>query len=148
MDFVKWLWTPQAKKAAAAAKEKALAAFRKRYPNADMSQFTTEVEFDEKQEKSNSWPARRGCKIRTRLAKRTGAEPYESPWVLEISTISLCWTIMCKTLCQLLISQIALQVLAGCSTSSKKIYVTPTEYFITKFRDMFTNSKITHKIGK
>ena len=36
------------KKAAAAAKEKALAAFRKRYPTADMGQFTTEVEFDEK----------------------------------------------------------------------------------------------------
>ena len=101
-----------------------------------------------KQDKANSLPALRGCKIWTRLAKRTGAEPCESPWVLEISNISLCWAIMCKTLCQLLISQIALQVLAGCSTCSKKIYVTPTEYFITKFRDMFTNTKITHKTGK
>lgn len=84
MDFVKWLSTPQAKEAAAATTENALVEFRKPYPNADMSQFTTEVEFDEKinqQEKSISYPDRDGCKIRTRLEKRTGAEPRESPWV-------------------------------------------------------------------
>ena len=48
MNFVKWLSTPQAKIMAAATKEKALAEFKERFLNADMSQFTTEVESDEK----------------------------------------------------------------------------------------------------
>ena len=48
MNFVKWLSTPQAKIMAAATKEKALVEFEERFPNADMSQFTTEVESDEK----------------------------------------------------------------------------------------------------
>lgn len=94
MNFVKWLSTPQAKIVAAAAKEKALAEFKERFPNVDMSQLTTEVETDEKitqQDKSNSWSADRdSCKIRTRLMKRTGAKPCELPWVLEISPISSC----------------------------------------------------------
>lgn len=48
MNFVKWLSTPQAKIVAAAAKEKALAESKERFPNVDMSQLTTEVETDEK----------------------------------------------------------------------------------------------------
>lgn len=48
MNFVKWLSTPQAKIMAAATKEKVLAEFKERFPNADMTQFTTEVESDEK----------------------------------------------------------------------------------------------------
>lgn len=45
MDFLE---TPQAKKAAAAAKAKARVEFQKRFPNAEIRQFTTEVIFDEK----------------------------------------------------------------------------------------------------
>ena len=51
-------------------------------------------------------------------------------------------------MCQQLISQIALQALAGCSTGSKKINVTPTENFTAKFREIFTNTQIKHKSGK
>lgn len=94
MNFVKWLSTPQAKIVAAATKEKALAEFKERFPNADMSQFTTEVESDEKitqQDKSQFMVCGPGgCKIRTRLMKRTGTQTYELPWVLQISPISSC----------------------------------------------------------
>lgn len=45
MDFLE---TTQVKKAAAAAKAKARAEFQKRFPNADIRQFTTDVVFEEK----------------------------------------------------------------------------------------------------
>ena len=54
---------------------------------------------------------------------------------------------MWKILRLLLISQIALQVLAGCSTRNKK-YVTPTEDFAIKFREIFTNTQIKRTTGK
>lgn len=122
MNFVKWLSTPQAKIVAAAAKEKALAEFKERFPNVDMSQLTTEVETDEKitqQDKSNSWSADRdSCKIRTRLMKRTGAQPCELPWV------------------------------GGLFNREQNINVTPTENFTAKFREIFTNTQMKHKSGK
>lgn len=86
-----------------------------------MSQFTTEVEFDGKKKtpQEKSWPDQDGCTILTRLAKRTGGEPWESSWVLEISPISLWWARSWKSLCQLFILQTPLQVLASCWTESK-----------------------------
>ena len=43
----KWMKSPEATKLAAAAKAKALSSFKQRFPNADMSAFTVEVDLDE-----------------------------------------------------------------------------------------------------
>ena len=43
----KWMKSPEATKLAAAAKAKAISYFKQRFPNADMSAFTVEVDFDE-----------------------------------------------------------------------------------------------------
>ena len=42
----KWMTSPEAKKLAAAARAKAISDFKKRFPNADMSKFKTEVSFE------------------------------------------------------------------------------------------------------
>ena len=44
---LKWMKSPEATKLAAAAKAKSLLYFKQRFPNADMSAFTVEVDFDE-----------------------------------------------------------------------------------------------------
>lgn len=153
MNFVKWLSTPQAKIVAAAAKEKALAEFKERFPNVDMSQLTTEVETDEKitqQDKSNSWSADRDSrKIRTRLMKRTGAQPCELPWVLEISPISSCWAKMrIKTHVPAVDFADGVASVGGLFNREQNINVTPTENFTAKFREIFTNTQMKHKSGK
>ena len=43
----KWMKSPEATKLTAAAKAKLLSYFKQRFPNADMSAFTVEVDFDE-----------------------------------------------------------------------------------------------------
>lgn len=48
MDFAKWSATPETEKRSQEAKAKALAEFKRKYPNADMGNFTTEVTFDDK----------------------------------------------------------------------------------------------------
>lgn len=90
MEFTKWLSTIQAKKASAAAKKKVLVEFQKRFQNADMRQFTTEVEFNKKHNVTGVEfkRSRDGYKISTRVAKRTVAEPCGFPWVSGIAPIS------------------------------------------------------------
>ena len=44
---LKWMKSPEATKLAAAAKAKALSYFKQRFPNADMSAFRVQVDFDE-----------------------------------------------------------------------------------------------------
>ena len=90
MEFTKWLSTIQANKASAAAKKKVLAEFLKRFLNADMRQFTTEVEFNKKHNVTGVEfkRFRDGYKIPTRVAKRTAAEPCGFPWVSGIAPIT------------------------------------------------------------
>ena len=44
---LKWMKSPEATKLAEAAKAKSLSYFKQRFPNADMSAFTVQVDFDE-----------------------------------------------------------------------------------------------------
>ena len=56
----KWIMSPEAIKLVAAAKAKAISYFKKRFPNADMSAFTAEVDFDENHKTTGEVYSREG----------------------------------------------------------------------------------------
>lgn len=43
---------------------------------------------------------------------------------------------------------ISVASIGGLFNQEEKIYVTPTEYFTTKYREIFTNTKVKHTTGK
>ena len=145
----KWMTTStEAKKLSDAAKAKALSDFKKRFPHAQMSRFQVQVEIDANRKASGevqfpdgngSWELIGDQKhwspaLRAALGvQQDGGFPYQlSPnppnKPLSVPTIDF--------------SAPTGQSVADLFNKELKIYVSPTDYFTTKFRKIFKTPKI------
>ena len=154
-----WKWmnsSPEAKQRSDAAKAQAFSEFRKRFPRADLSKFIARVEFDPKR------------KATGRVLFPDGDGSWENPLIEDRKY----WSQPLKDALGLhqdggfpaqlsLLSENKPQPvpavgfydnithsIADVLNKELKIYVTPTDYFTTKFRQIFTNTKITFTSAK
>ena len=155
--LVKWSNTSEAKQRFAAAKAKALSEFKKRFPRADISRFEEEVEVDPKTRKatatvlftesdgSQTDVVRKPQKYWSQSLKealgvaQAGGFPYQlslfkSNQPLPVPAIDF--------------SSATGQSVAAIFNKEVKIYVTPTAYFTTKFRQIFTKTQIKFTTAK
>ena len=147
---IQWLESDEAKRISEAAKAKAWQDFKRKYPFADLSQFEAQVNFNEKHAtaeiylkagpgfwQSVSGLDRRYWSDKMKEALGIGGFPVE----LIINDHPL-------------LPVPALQFEKNPAGISKlfnqkiNIFVSPTEYFITKFRDIFSKTQIKHTTGK
>ena len=149
---LKWFSSPEGKQRAAAAKSHALAEFKRRFPRATMSKFITQVDFDATRkaigrvlfpvgdgswedaliEDSKYWsqPLKAalgvqqdgGFPYQLSLRPTQSQAPHPVPAIAFTSTTG--------------------QSIADLFNKQVKIYVTPTDYFTTKFRQIFTKTQI------
>ena len=149
MDL-QWLQSDEAKHISEAAKAKAWQDFKRKYPFADLSKFEAQTDFNKKHAaaeiylkagpgfwQSVSESDRRYWSDQMKSALGIGGFPVE----LILNDHPL-------------LPVPALQFEknpAGISELFHKkinIFVSPTEYFVTKFRDIFSKTQITHTTGK
>ena len=154
----KWFSSPEAKQRAAAAKALALSDFKKRFPHAKMSRFQVQVDFDTNRKASGevlfpdsegSWedpliedqkywsPALKaalgvqqdgGFPAQLSLLQQNKPPPHPVPAVAFSDSIT--------------------QSIADIFDKEVKIYVTPTDYFTTKFRQIFAKTQIKFTTAK
>ena len=142
----------EAKKLSDAAKAKALSDFKKRFPHAQMSRFQVQVEFDANRKASGevlfpdgngSWedPLIEDQKywspaLRSALsAQQDGGFPYQLSLLPTQSQAP-------QPVPAIAFSDNTGQSIADLFNKQLKIYVTPTDYFTTKFRQIFTKTQI------
>ena len=152
----KWMSSPEAKQRSDAAKAFALAEFKKRFPRANMSKFITQVEFDETRkatarvlfpdgggswedaliEDSKYWsqPLKEALGV-----QQDGGFPYQ---------LSLLQQNTPQPVPAIAYSDNITQSVADIFNKQMKIYVTPTDYFTTKFRQIFTKTQIKFTTAK
>ena len=147
---IQFLQSDEAKRISEAAKAKAWQDFKRKYPFADLSKFEAQVNFNEKHAtaeiylkagpgfwQSVSGSDRRYWSDKMKSALGIGGFPVE----LIINDHPL-------------LPVPALQFEKNPAGISKlfnqkiNIFVSPTEYFITKFRDIFSKTQIKHTTGK
>ena len=155
----KWKWmnsSPEAKQRSDAAKAQALSKFKKRFPSADMSKFIARVEFDANRKAlgrvlfpggDGSWdnPLIEDSKywsqpLKAALGvKQDGGFPYQLSRLQQnkpqpVPVVDFADSIT--------------QSIADIFNKEIKIYVTPTDYFTTKFRQIFTKTQIKFTAAK
>ena len=152
--FAKWAKTPEAKKAMEAAKSKAWKQFLAKFPNADRSKFEAQVYFEN--EKDHTGKAEiyfKKCQgfltsvlgpdskywspeMKAALGKPSGFPQKLLPiggLSLPIPTVSF---------------DSAVPSLMKIFNNSIDTYATPDQYFTTKFREIFQNTRLTHHSAK
>ena len=145
-----WLSSSEAKQRAAAAKSLAIATFKKRFPRANMARFQIQVDFDSSrkvvgrvlfQDGDGSWenPLIEDQKYWSEPLKDAlgvssdGGFPYQLSPVAENKPLPVPAIDFSTT---------TGQSVADLFNKEMKIYVTPTDYFTTKFRKIFKPPKI------
>ena len=148
----KWLSSTEAKKLSDAAKAKALSDFKKRFPHAQMSRFQVRVEFDANRKAlgrvlfpdgDGSWenPLIEDQKywspaLRAALgAQQDGGFPYQLSLLQQNKPPP-------QPVPAIEFTENTGQSIADLFNKQVKIYVTPTDYFTTKFRQIFTKTQI------
>ena len=141
--------SPEAKQRSAAAKAKALSDFKKRFPHAQMSRFQVQVKIDANRKASGevlfpdgngSWELigdQKYCFPALRAAlgvQQDGGFPYQLS-LLQQNKPS-------QSVPAIAFSDNTGQSIADLFNKQLKIYVTPTDYFTTKFRQIFTKTQI------
>ena len=148
--------SPEAKQRSDAAKAQAFSEFKKRFPRADVSKLIARVDFDSNRKASGrvlfpdgdgSWenPLIEERKYWSQAMKdalgmdQDGGFPAKLSLLVEnkpqpVPAVGFYDNIT--------------QSIADVLNKEIKIYVTPTDYFTTKFRQIFTNTKITFKSAK
>ena len=145
-----WLNTSKAKQRAAAAKANAISEFKKRFPSADITRFQVQVYFDTNREATAAvlfpesdgslsdpliqdrkyWS--QGMKDAMGFHQDGGFSAQLSPLIENkpqpVPTFDFYDNIS--------------QIIADIFNKEIKIYVTPTEFFTTKLRKIFTKAKI------
>ena len=154
-----WKWmnsSPEAKQRSAEAKAQALSEFKKRFPRADMSKFIVQDEFDANRkatarvlfpdgggswedaliEDSKYWsqPLKDALGV-----QQDGGFPYELSLLVQnkpqpVPAIDFADSIT--------------QSVADIFNKEVNIYVTPTDFFTTKFRQIFTKTQIKFTTAK
>ena len=154
----KWMSSTEAKQRSAAAKSHALAEFKKRFPRANISKFITQVEFDANRkatgrvlfpdgdgswedaliEDSKYWSlplkAALGIQQKGGFPYQLTLRPTQSQAPHPVPAIAF--------------SDNTGPSVADIFNKEMKIYVTPTDYFTTKFRKIFKPPKTTITTSK
>ena len=153
---VSWLSSSEAKQRGAAAKALAVSEFKKRFPRVDISRFITQVEFDANRkvlgrvlfpDGAGSWenalledqkywsqPLKDALGV-----QQDGGFPYE---------LSLLQQNKPQPVRAIDFADSITQSIADIFNKEIKIYVTPTDYFTTKFRQIFTKTQIKFTTAK
>ena len=148
----KWMNSSEAKQRSDAAKAQALSAFKKRFPHAQMARFQVQVEFDASRKAlgrvlfpdgEGSWenPLIEDQKywspaLRSALgAQQDGGFPYQLSLLQQNKPPP-------QPVPAIAFSDNTGQSIADLFNKQVKIYVTPTDYFTTKFRQIFTKTQI------
>ena len=146
---LKWMKSPEATKLPAAAKTKALSYFKQRFPNADMSAFTAQVDFDENHKATGKvffkegqgsfrgvfgsdhkyWPEY--------MKNALGLHQDDGfPYQLSINNRSP------KLISAVDFSKQIQSDIGEALNKPQKIYVTPTDFFTSRFRQIFKDTQI------
>ena len=148
--------SPEAKQRSNAAKAQALSEFNKRFPRADMSRFIARVDFDANRKATGrvlfpdgngSWenPLIKDQKYWSQPLKdalgvnQDGGFPYQLSLLVQNKP---------QPVPALDFSDSITQSIADIFKKEFKIYVTPTDYFTTKFRQIFTKTQIKFTTAK
>ena len=143
-----WKWmntSPEAKQRSAAAKAQALCEFKKRFPRADMTKFITQAEFDANRKATarvlfpdgdGSWENAliEDSKYWSQPLKdalgmqQDGGFPYQLSLLVQNKP---------QPVPKIEFSDSITQSVADIFNKEMNIYVTPTDYFTTKFRQIF-----------
>ena len=154
----KWLNSSEAKQRGAAAKALALSNFQKRFPRANMAKFTTQVDFDANRkatatvlfpdgdgssedpliEDQKYWSPPLKAALR---AQQDGGFPYQLSLLQQTKPPP-------QPVPAIAFSDSITQSIADLFNKQVKIYVTPTDYFTTKFRQIFTKTQIKFTTAK
>ena len=157
----KWLSSPEAKQRGAAAKALAISNFQKRFPRADMSKFTTQVDFDANRkatatvlfpdgdgswedpliEDQKYWSPPLKAALAALGAQQDGGFPYQLSLLQQTKPPP-------HPVPSVAFSDSITQSVADIFNKQVKIYVTPTDYFTTKFRQIFTKTQIKFTTAK
>ena len=152
-EFDKWVRKPETKARLASAKKSAWEQFTKQFPNADKNQFSAETRVDEKY----------------RISAEVFFSESEGSSVSVFGSDRKYWSQKMKTALGLageqgfpyqlspLKTKIALPIpvvdftepapsIAKIFNRENRIYATPDEFFVTKFRDIFQNSHTDHRL--
>ena len=153
-DFENWARKPETKARLASAKKNAWEQFTKKFPNADKNQFNVETRVDEKyrisaevffmiNESESSSVSVFGSdrKYWSQKMKKALGVIGEEGFPYQLSPL--------KTKTALPIPAVDFTEptpsIAKIFNQENRIYATPDEFFVTKFRDIFQNSRITHR---
>ena len=145
-----WLQSDEAKRISEAAKEKAWKNFKREYPFADLSKFEAQVNFNEKHATAEIylkagpgfWQSVSGSDKRywsDKMKSALGIGGFPVELILNDQSNRPVPAIQFE------------KNPAGISelfNQKINIFVSPTEYFVTKFRDIFSKTQITHTTGK
>ena len=154
-----WKWmnsSPEAKQRSAAAKAHALSEFKKRFPRADMSKFIAKAEFDANRKATarvlfpdgdGSWENAliEDSKYWSKSLKdalgmqQDGGFPYQLTLLQQDKP---------QPVPAVEFSGRITQSVADIFNKQVKIYVTPTDYFTTKLRQIFTKTQIKFTTAK
>ena len=148
---LKWLSSSEAKQRAAAAKARAISEFKKRFSRADISRFEEAVEVDAnykatatvlftESDGSQTDPLIKNRKYWSQALRdalgmhQTGVFPAQLSLLIQNKP---------QPVPGVAFSDNITQSIADVLNKELKFYVTLTDYFTTKFRQIFTNTKIT-----
>ena len=149
MDL-QWLKSDEAKYISEAAKAKAWKDFKRKYPFADLSKFEAQTDFNEKHAtadikfkagpgfwQSVSGSERRYWSDKMKEALGIGGFPVElslnSRPLLPVPAVQF---------------EENPEAFGELFNQKINIFVSPTEYFVTKFREIFSKTQISHITGK
>ena len=148
----KWMNSSEAKQRSAAAKAFALSDFQKRFPHAQMSRFQVQVEFDATRKAlgrvlfpdgDGSWenPLIEDQKYWSPALKAALGVQQDGGFPAQLSLLPT-QSQAPQPVPAIAFSDNRGQRIADLFNKQVKIYVTPTDYFTTKFRQIFTKTQI------
>ena len=148
----KWMNSSEAKQRSAAAKSHALADFQKRFPHAQMSRFQVQVEFDANRKAlgrvlfpdgDGSWenPLIEDQKYWSPALKAALGVQQDGGFPAQLSLLPT-QSQAPQPVPAIAFSDNRGQRIADLFNKQVKIYVTPIDYFPTKFRQIFTKTQI------
>ena len=153
---MKWFSSSEAKQRAAAAKAHAISEFKKRFPRADISKFQVEVEFDSNRKATATvlFTERDGSQTDPLIKDRKyWSQPLKDALGMHQdggfpAQLSLLIANKPQPVPAFSFYDNITQSIADVLNKEIKTYVTPTDYFTTKFRQIFTDTKITFRSAK
>ena len=150
MDL-QWLQSDEAKRISEVAKAKALKDFKRKYPFADLSKFEAQTDFIDKKHATAEIYLKAGPGFRQSVSesdRRYWSDEMKE--ALGIGGFPVELTLNYHPLLPVPAIQFEKNPKGISELFNKKIniFVSPTEYFVTKFRDIFSKTQIKHITGK